>query len=59
MRDLFLGTQLPGIEAAAIGALLPFVGHVILFTSNADSRQTRSTTIAMPWPTPMHMVHRA
>ncbi len=22
-------------------------------------RQTRSITMAMPWPTPMHMVHRA
>jgi hypothetical protein len=24
-----------------------------------EMNYTRSRTIAMPWPTPMHMVHRA
>jgi hypothetical protein len=50
----------PGEEAGRIGRpVARVVRGVARKVVGGQGFQTRSMMIAMPWPTPMHMVHKA
>ena len=53
------GGHLPEERETGAYAVLVADAPATLQLEGLEMNYTRSRTIAMPWPTPMHMVHRA